>query len=108
MPDDLLPTRPCLRAYTLDDMHIRSDGSGRGVEAYAAAFRTKTEVRDQEGHYDEELTTPSFDKTIREKGPSGFSVLFNHARTVDGAQNPAATMPIGAPLEARAGERGAY
>jgi phage head maturation protease len=35
-------------------------------------------------------------------------VLFNHGRTVDGAPNPAATLPIGVPLEVRADERGVF
>lgn len=108
MSDDLLPVRPCDRAYRVDDLHVRSDGSGRVVEAYAAAFASRTEVQDQDGRYFEELTPTSFTKTIADKGPAGFGVLFNHGRTVDGTPNPAATMPIGVPLEVRSDERGVY
>jgi hypothetical protein len=53
--DEQLGTRPCSRAYALDDVHVRSDGSGRVVEAYAAVFNTRTEVMDQDGHYRDPL-----------------------------------------------------
>ena len=96
------------RVYALDDMHVRSDGSGRVVEAYAAVFSKRTEVMDQDGHYREELTPVSFNRTISHKGPTGFGVLFNHARTVDGEPNPIATMPIGVPLEVAADETGVF
>lgn len=105
--DQQLPTRPCDRAYAVEDLHIRSDGSGRVVEAYAAAFNVRTEIVDQDGHYNEILPPSSFDRTIQHKGVN-FGVLFNHARTVDGDPNPLATMPIGVPLEVRADERGVF
>jgi HK97 family phage prohead protease len=106
--DEQLETRPVERAFMLDDLHVRSDGGGRTVEAYAAVFNTRTEVIDQDGHYDEELTPTSFDRTINARGPSGFGVLFNHGRTIDGSPNPLATLPIGVPLEVRADGRGVY
>jgi HK97 family phage prohead protease len=106
--DESLATRDCNRAYRLDDLHLRSDGSGRVVEAYAAVFRTKTEVMDQDGHYHEELAPTSFAKTLQENKPGDFRVLFNHGRTIDGTPNALATMPIGVPLEIRADERGVY
>lgn len=106
MSDELLPIRSCDRAFKIDDLHIRSDGSGRIVEAYAADW-ARYEVMDQDGHYHEELTPTSFAKTINDKG-TRFGVLFNHGRTVDGAQNPAASLPIGVPIEVRADERGVF
>jgi HK97 family phage prohead protease len=106
--DDLLPTRQCDRAYTIEDLHVRSDGSGRVVEAYAAAFNVRTEIMDQDGHYNEILPPTSFDRTIQHKAPAGFGVLFNHGRTVDGDPNPLATMPVGVPLEVKADERGVF
>jgi HK97 family phage prohead protease len=78
------------------------------VEAYAAAFDVRSEIMDQDGHYFETLGRTSFDRTIQHKGPTGFGVLFNHGLTVDGAPNPAATLPIGVPLEVRADERGVF
>lgn len=107
MSDEQLPTRSCDRAYALEDLHVRSDGSGRVVEAYAAAFNVRTEIYDQDGHYNETLPGTSFDRTIQHKGVN-FGVLFNHARTVDGDPNPTATMPIGVPLEVRTDERGVF
>jgi HK97 family phage prohead protease len=107
--DELLLTRQCARTYALEDLHVRSDGSGRVVEAYAAAFDpVRSEIVDQDGHYFETLGRTSFDRTISRRGVDGFGVLFNHGLTVDGAPNPVATMPIGVPLEVRADERGVY
>lgn len=107
--DEMLPVRHCDRIYALDDLHIRSDGTGRVVEAYAAAFDPVTaEVMDQDGHYREMLTHSSFTKTIQDKGPSGFGVLFNHGRTVDGTPSSSFSMPIGVPLEVAADERGVF
>ncbi len=99
---------PVERAYMLDDLHVRSDGDGRTVEAYAAVFNTRAEVVDQDGHYHEILTPTSFAKTISEKAPGGFRVLFNHGRTIDGTPNALATMPIGVPLDVHADEKGVF
>jgi len=107
MADEVLGIRECSRGYPVTDLHVRSDGSGRVVEAYAAVFNTRAEVQDQDGHYFEELSPKSFAKTIAERG-LGFGVLFNHGRTVDGAPNPEATVPIGVPLEVKSDERGVF
>lgn len=106
--EQFLPTRHCDRAFKVEDLHVRSDGSGRVVEAYAAAFNVRSEIVDQDGHYNEVLPPTSFDRTIQHKAPNGFGVLFNHGLTVDGHPNAAATLPIGVPLEVRADERGVY
>jgi len=106
--DELLPTRPCVRASVVEDLHIRSEGGdGRVVEAYAAAFNIRSEISDQDGHYREELTPTSFGKTISERG-LGFGVLFNHGRTIDGTPSDLGTLPVGVPLEVRTDERGVY
>jgi HK97 family phage prohead protease len=102
-----LHVRPVERIYALDDIHIRQDGDGRVVEAYAAVFSQRSEIRDQDGHYFEENSPSSFNKTIKDK-VTRFGVLFNHARTVDGQPNPAATMPIGVPLEVKADSQGVF
>jgi HK97 family phage prohead protease len=104
---EVLPTRLCDRMVALDDVHVRSDGSGRVVEAYAAVFNRSTEVMDQDGHYNESLTPTAFDRTIQHKGIN-FVVLFNHGMTINGTPNPEATMPIGVPVEVRADERGLF
>jgi HK97 family phage prohead protease len=107
MSDELLPGRSCERVYVVEDVHIRSDGGdGRVVEAYAADW-TRYEVMDQEGHYHEELSPISFNRTIEHKGLR-FGVLFNHGLTIHGAPNAAATMPIGVPLEVRADDKGVF
>ncbi len=108
MTEELVTPRAVERMAPLQDCTIRSDGSGRVVEAYAAVFNSRTEIYDVDGHYHEENDPTSFNRTIQHKGPSGFGVLFNHGRTVDGAPNPLATMPIGVPLEVRADERGVW
>jgi HK97 family phage prohead protease len=105
--EEFLPVRPVERTYKIDDLTFRSDGSGRVVEAYAAIFRTKSEIYDQDGHYDEELDPNSFTRTIQHKGTS-FGVLFNHGRTVDGTPNPMATMPIGVPEEVKVDDHGVF
>jgi len=113
MSEEQLLIRECTRDLTLEDLTVRSDGSGRVIEAYAAAFRTasgqaiRQEVIDQEGHYREQLAPGSFTKTVQERGLN-FGVLFNHAKTIHGTPNPEATMPIGVPLEVTPDERGVY
>jgi HK97 family phage prohead protease len=103
-----MSARPVERGFLLDDVHVRSDGDGRTVEAYAAMFDTRAEIQDQDGHYNEVLAPTSFNQTIHNKGPGGFRVLFNHGRTIDGTPNPLATTPIGTPVEVRADERGVF
>jgi HK97 family phage prohead protease len=107
MTETNLPVREAERAFSVDDLTIRSDGSGRIVEAYAAIFNTPAEIMDRDGHYREQLAGTSFDRTIQHKG-TRFGVLFNHSRTVDGQPNPAATMPLAVPVEVRADERGVF
>jgi HK97 family phage prohead protease len=107
---EFLASRPCdpfARSYAIEDMHVRADGTGRIVEAYAAAFNSRAEIMDQDGHYFESLSPDSFNKTIAEKG-TNFGVLFNHGRTIDGAPNPLASMPIGVPLEVTPDDRGVF
>jgi HK97 family phage prohead protease len=107
--EETVPARSVERTYLLDDITIRADGDGRTVEAYAAVFApSRAEIRDQDGHYHEENDPGSFARTISHKGPSGFGVLFNHGRTIDGTPNPLATMPIGVPVDVRADERGVF
>lgn len=107
MTEPTLHVRPVERIYALDDLTIRSDGSGRVVEAYAAVFNQRSEIHDQDGHYWEENDPKSFNKTIADKG-TRFGVLFNHARTIDGQPNPAASMPIGVPLEVKTDTTGVW
>lgn len=95
------------RSYPLEDITIRSGGDGRTVDAYAAIFDTPSEIRDQDGHYNEIITRTAFDKTIAERGTK-FGVLYNHGLTVHGTPSDRGSMPIGTPLEVRADSRGVF
>lgn len=103
----VIAPRDVLRASALEDATIRSDGDGRTVEVYAAAFGVPAEIRDQDGHYFEELARTSFNKTIADKG-TGFGVFYNHARTIYGTPDGALLQPIGVPLEVSTDERGVF
>jgi phage head maturation protease len=113
MTDEAIPRRPCARTFTLEDLHVRSDGGGRVVEAYAAVWRDASgkqitaEIRDQDGHYNETLTPTAFNRTIQHRGLN-FGVLFNHGMTIDGSPNPNGTMPVGVPLDVHADDRGVF
>lgn len=105
--DEITQIRDVERAFRLDDLHVRQDGGGRIVEAYAAVFDQPTEVMDQDGHYNETIDRGAFTRTLQHKGLN-FGVLFNHGRTIDGAPYPAASMPIGVPLEIKTDDTGVW
>ena len=102
-----LPRRPVARSLVLDDMTIRSDGSGRVVESYFAVFDKPAEVRDQDGHYYEVNARSLFTKTLTDKGLN-FPVFYNHARTLDGTPAGELSLPVGVPLEITPDERGVF
>ena len=88
-----------------DDITIRSDGTGRTVEAYAAVFNQPTEIVDWEGHYREQIAPVAFNQTVaRNKGR--FPVLYNHARTLMGTASDIGSVPIGNSVEVQADARG--
>lgn len=99
--------RDFMRAFAFDDISIRADGDGRTVEAYCAAFNVDAEIRDQDGHYIEDLARGSFAKTIQEN-MGRFGVFYNHARTLYGTPDGALSVPIGVPLEVREDDRGVF
>lgn len=108
--DDFETLRPRdfgVRSFTIEDFAIRSDGDGRTVEAYAAVFKTPAEIRDQEGHYMEELERGSFRTTIATRG-TNFGVFYNHARTIYGTPDGTLSVPIGVPLEVREDDKGVW
>lgn len=88
-----------------DDITIRSDGTGRTVEAYAAVFNQPTEIVDREGHYREQLSPTSFNQTVARNG-ARFPVLYNHARTLMGTPSDIGSVPIGNSSEVIADARG--
>lgn len=93
------------RAFPLDDISVDKDGSGRTVTAYATVFNTPTEIRDQDGHYSEQIAPTAFDKTVGERG-TRFGVFFNHARTLLGTPSERFSMPLGTPVEVKADGNG--
>lgn len=87
------------RSFAIRDATVRSDGDGRTVEAYCAAFNAPAEIHDQDGHYNEVMSPGSFDRTIAHNG-TRFGVFYNHARTIYGTPDGALSVPIGVPAEA--------
>jgi HK97 family phage prohead protease len=94
-----------MRSYPLMDVHVRSDGDGRTVEAYAAVFDEPVEIHDGAGHYLERIDRHAFDRTISQRGTK-FGVFFNHGTTIYGTPSERYSMPIGTPLEVEADGRG--
>lgn len=107
MTDELIGARDGMRTFAFEDITIRADGDGRTVEAYAAAFNIPAEIKDQDGHYNEELAHGSFTKTITERG-TNFGVFYNHARTLYGTPDGNLSVPIGVPLQVEQDERGVF
>lgn len=91
------------RAFPLLD--IERGGDGRTVTAYAATFGDAYEVRDQHGHYFEEIHPQAFNRAIG-RGIGGVSVFFNHGRTINGDSPAELSIPLGTPLEIRADGKG--
>ena len=105
-----------MRIYPLEDIHILSraegDGTGRVVEAYATVFDTEAEIHDAQGHYKETIDRTAFNQVLARimRSPGGLAaqvkVLFNHGRTVGGAEAPEFQLPLGKPLDVRPEPRG--
>jgi HK97 family phage prohead protease len=105
-----------MRMYPLEDIHIltraEGDGSGRVVEAYATVFDQEAEIHDHQGHYREVIDRTAFDQVLQHitRTPGGLAaqvkVLFNHGRTIGGAEAPEFQLPLGKPLDVRPEDRG--
>lgn len=95
------------RTFTFEpeDISIRSDGTGRTVEAYAAVFNQPAEIVDREGHYREQVSPVAFNQTVARNG-GRFPVLYNHARTLMGTASDIGSVPIGNSVEVQADARG--
>lgn len=107
MNEQLEPRDFGARSFVIEDMTVRADGDGRTVEAYAAVFNTRAEIKDQDGHYFEVLAPGSFTRTIAHRGTS-FGVFYNHARTIYGTPDGNLSVPIGVPLQVEQDERGVF
>jgi HK97 family phage prohead protease len=95
------------RTWETADVHVRSDGGGRIVEAYITPFDHPTEIHDSDGHYDEVISQTAFNKTLADRGLN-FAVLYNHGRTYDGRTDGNLMVPIGVPRLIEPRERGLY
>lgn len=100
-----LSGRPCERTFLLEDIAIRSDGTGRTVVAYAAAFGVPAEIHDQDGHYYETIGPGAFDKTLADQA-GRIQVFYNHGKTLYGTPSERFSMPLGTPEEITADGRG--
>ena len=71
-----------------------------------------TEIRDQDGHYNEVIDRSAFNRAISDAAPQGgrtawrIGVFYNHGRTIYGTPSERGSMPIGTPLEVKADQRG--
>jgi len=103
------------RSYPLEDAHIvtraEGDGSGRLVEAYCAVFDEAAEIRDDEGHYEEEIDRAAFNKRIADvqRSRSGFGlvkVMYNHSMTVHATPSERFSVPCAVTRHLSAESRG--
>ena len=90
------------RSYPLEDGHIvtraEGDGSGRLVEAYCAVFGEPAEIKDHQGHYEEEIDRAAFNKRIadvvRSRASFGLvKVMYNHAMTIHSTPSERFSIP---------------
>lgn len=94
------------RTVPLLDIEISREGDGRIVTAYAAAFGNSYEVRDQEGHYDEQINPTAFNRAISRGAVRTAQVHFNHGLTLWGTPSDRYSMPLGTPQDIQADKRG--
>jgi HK97 family phage prohead protease len=96
-----------IRAVSLDDIRIRSGGTGRTVEAYAAIFDEPAEIMDSDGHYYEVNHRSAFTRSIQHRGQT-FPVVYNHGLTIAGTPSDRGSVPIGVSKEVRVDKRGVF
>lgn len=94
-----------VRAVALDDIRIRSGGTGRTVEAYAAIFDQPAEIVDADGHYYERNDRAAFTRTIQQHNMT-FPVVYHHGLTLAGTPSDRGSVPIGVSKEIRVDRRG--
>jgi phage head maturation protease len=103
------------RAYPLEDYHVvrtgEGDSSGRVVEAYCTVFNEPAEIRDHQGHYEEDIDPAAFNKRIAdlERSRAGFAaakVFYNHGMTIHATPSDRYSMPVAVCEGVRAESRG--
>jgi HK97 family phage prohead protease len=97
------------RSWALDDIEILrgadGHGDGRTVRAYAAVFDTPAEIKDQHGHYVEQIDRRAFNRQIG-LGIDRVNVFYNHTLTAMGTPSELGSVPIGSPVEIRPDGKG--
>lgn len=100
------------RTWELDDIEIQRGGDGRTVTAYAAVFDTPAEIRDQHGHYMEQIDRTAFNRELTRSKPQGgrdywlTNVFYNHGTDLSGKPNGLLSVPIGSPLDIKPDGKG--
>lgn len=100
-----LPQATFVRAVALDDIHIRSGGTGRTVEAYCATFEDPVEIVDQDGQYLEQNARTAFDRTIAHR-QGRFPIVYHHGMTIASTPSERGSVPIGVTTEVRTDAKG--
>lgn len=95
------------RYLPLTDISVRSDGDGRTVDAYAAAFDVEQEIRDVEGHYMESIDRNAFDLTLQQQR-GRLQVMYNHGKTMYGTPSEKFSMPLGTIVEIKPDGNGLF
>ncbi|WP_406168891.1 phage major capsid protein [Streptomyces sp. NBC_00996] len=96
------------RVVPLDNIEIVSrakGGDGRTVRAYAAVFDSPAEIRDQDGHYQEQISRTAFEQSLAMRSRA-VGVFYNHGRTLHGTPSERASVPLGRPVMIKADGRG--
>jgi HK97 family phage prohead protease len=96
------------RDWTLEGIEILRSGQGgdgRTVEAYAAVFDTPTEIKDQHGHYIEDINRAAFNEAVAE-GIHRAGYFYHHGMTLAGTPSDLGSVPIGSPVLIRPDGKG--
>lgn len=100
------------RTWALEGIEIERGGDGRTVTAYAAVFDTPAEIRDQHGHYIEEIDRAAFNRELTRSRPQGgrdywlTKVYYNHGSDLSGKPNGLLSVPLGSPVDIKADGKG--
>lgn len=68
------------RTATFTVTRAEGDDDGLTLEGYGAVFNTPTLINDWMGDFEEIIAPGAFAKTIRDKGPRGIRLQFDHGR----------------------------
>jgi hypothetical protein len=100
------------RVWPLEGIEIQRGGDGRTVTAYAAVFDTPTEIKDQYGHYTEDVDRAAFNRELTRSRPQGgrdywlANCFYNHGADLSGKPNALMSVPLGSPLDIKPDGKG--